>query len=81
MKRNSSRHAKAITPHDTNPINPGGGPTSSIYVGGAGNITCRLVDSTADVLFTGLLAGTVLDVQATHVRATGTTATALVAMY
>lgn len=54
--------------------------TRAIYVGGAGNL--RLVLASGDeVTFTGLLAGTLLPVRATRVKATGTTATQLLGLY
>ena len=70
-----ARNATAITTHDTN-----ANTAKAIYVGGAGNITCRPRGNSADVLFTAVPVGTVLHVEVTHVRATGTTATALVAL-
>lgn len=68
----------AITPHDTNELATT--PTRAIYVGGAGAIAAVLVDGNA-VTFAGLLAGSVLPVQARIVKSTGTTATSLVALY
>lgn len=71
----SFRNALAVTTHDTNP-----NQALAIYVGGAGNITCRPRGNTADVLFTAVPVGSILYVEVTHIRATGTTATALVAL-
>lgn len=66
----------AITPHDTNKL---ARPVRGIFVGGAGNVT--LVTPAGDtVAFNGLAAGQVLDQEAVIVKATGTTATALVGM-
>ncbi|MES2904540.1 MAG: hypothetical protein V4696_10180 [Pseudomonadota bacterium] len=73
----SARNAVAITPHDTTPLAT---PCRAIYVGGAGNITLRPRGSSADVVLTAVPAGTIFPIEATHVRATGTAATALVAL-
>lgn len=74
-----ARDAAAVTTHNTNPLP--GGVCKALYIGGAGNVACRLVDSESDVTFTGIAAGTILPVRATHVRTTSTTATAIVALY
>lgn len=49
-----------------------------IYVGGAGDITLRPVDSSEDVTYVGVPAGSYLTVRASAVRAAGTTATNLI---
>jgi hypothetical protein len=66
-----------VTTHNTNPLSYN---TRAVYIGGAGNITGRLVDDTADVLITGLLVGNVYHFAFSHIRATGTTATLIVAL-
>lgn len=73
------RRALAITPHDSN-ASISGSPVG-IYVGGAGNITMKLSGSADSVLFTAVPVGTTLFVEPTSVLSTGTTATALVALY
>lgn len=73
----SAQNAVAVTPHDTNAI----ASCVALYVGGAGNITLRTNDDDSDVLFTGVTAGSILPIRARYVRATGTTATAIVALY
>lgn len=50
-----------------------------LYVGGAGRVTLRTVGSATDVVFESVPAGAYLYVRASHVRSTGTTATAIVA--
>lgn len=72
-----AREAFAITPHATNAISP---LPKAIYVGGAGDIALRCVDSGADVTLVAVPVGTILPVRASHVRVTGTTATNLVGL-
>lgn len=74
--QNPSRAPFAVTPHDTNKL---ARIPQSIYVGGAGDITLRGVDSSTDVLFKNLPAGITLNVQAEYIKAAGTTATYIVA--
>lgn len=71
-----SRAPYAVTPHATNPL-----PVvpKALYIGGAGNVTLRGVGASSDVTFVGLPAGFVLEVAASHVRAS-TTATNIVAL-
>jgi hypothetical protein len=66
--------AAAITPSDT--VNLGG---KAIYVGGAGNVTC-VTEGGNVTLFTAPPVGSVIPIRFTRVNATGTTATALVAL-
>jgi hypothetical protein len=68
--------AFAITPHNTTELLA---TTRGIYIGGDGNITV-LMGSGNVVLFTGLLAGTLLPIRVRRVNATGTTATDLVGL-
>lgn len=52
-----------------------------IYVGGAGNLVCRLTGDTADVTFTGLLAGNWYPFAIEIVRQTNTTITNSVLLF
>ena len=74
----------AITPSDTVDFLASGRTTiplcDAIYVGGAGNVTAVLQDGST-VLFTAPPVGSIIPVRAKRVNATGTTATALVALY
>lgn len=79
MRDQPFRNAAAITPHDTNPSITGS--PVGVYVGGAGAITCTLSGGTADVVFSGIPAGTTLNIEPTAVKATGTTATLMLALY
>ena len=67
---------KSITPHDTTPQDP---PVRSIYVGGAGDVVVKNADGTA-VTFTAVPVGMILPIACTIVKATGTTATNLIAL-
>ena len=72
-----SRQPYPIVPHDGNEL---AAIPKGIYVGGAGDITLRGVESNVDVVLKAVPAGTLLPVRARYVRATGTTATFLVAL-
>jgi len=52
----------------------------SVYVGGAGVVTCTPANGNADVAVT-MPAGSVVPFRVAAVKATGTTATLLVAIY
>ncbi len=73
----SSMAPYAVTPHDTTPLAV---VPKALYIGGAGNVALRGVNSSADVTFVGLTAGSILMVRASHVRATLTTATGIIAL-
>lgn len=71
-----SRAPYAVTPHDTImlPLVPKG-----IYVGTGGNVTLRGVEGVADVTYRNLPDASYIAVRVAYVRATGTTATDLIA--
>ncbi|AKM09228.1 spike base protein, RCAP_Rcc01079 family [Croceicoccus naphthovorans] len=71
-----SRAPFAIQPDDNAslPAIPKG-----IYVGSGGDVTLRGMDSDADVTYRNLPDASYIAVRASHVRATGTTATDLIA--
>jgi len=54
--------------------------TRAVYVGSSGDLSVVLVDGST-VILAGLLAGSLVPVRATRVKATGTTATLLVGLY
>lgn len=72
-----ARQAFAITPHDSNEVDP---LPKAIYVGTGGNLVGRAVGSTTDVTFKNLSSGQILDVRLQYIRATGTTAADLVGL-
>jgi hypothetical protein len=69
--------AFVITPHASNEL-----PftTKAIYIGGAGDLTLRPINGDTDVQFKNLAAGSVLDIRAKAVRASGTSATFLIGL-
>ncbi len=72
-----ARSAIAVVPSDTVPLVR---LPKALYVGGSGDIVLRAVDNTDDVVLAGIAAGSILPVRAQIVRATGTTATQIVAL-
>lgn len=68
--------AKAITPSDVDTFQQ----PVSVYVGGAGTVTCTPANLQADVVIT-MAAGSVIPFRVVAVKATGTTATLLVGVY
>ncbi len=72
-----ARHAVAVTPNDGTAL-----PyvTKALYIGGAGNVTVRPIEGGADCTFSAVPAGSILPVRVSHVRATGTSATMIVAL-
>lgn len=77
MDIGSARNAVAVTPHDTNSITT----ARALYVGVGGDITLRTRDDGVDVLFKAVPSGVILPVVTKYVRATGTTATNILALY
>lgn len=69
-----ARRAFAITPDNTNEIDP---LPKAVRFNTAGTVALRAVDSAADVSLT-VAAGEVLALRVSHIRATGTTATGIV---
>lgn len=68
---------RAVTPSDTVPIK--GGPARALYVGGAGDVVAVNENGVA-VTFTAVPAGAILPIVTAQVKATSTTATAIVAL-
>lgn len=74
--------APALVCFAINPDDSGDLPTvtKALFVGEAGDVVLRSAGSTEDVLFRNLPSGYVLDVRVRAVRASGTTASALVGL-
>lgn len=73
-----ARRAVAVVPHDSNALID---IPKALYVGGAGQVTMRGVDGGVDQAWKNVAAGTILPLRAQYVRATGTTATDILALY
>ena len=73
-----SNDALAVTPHDTDEL-ADLNRVRGIYVGGAGDLTVIFGDAT--ILFAAVPAGTLLPISPRVVKATGTAATNIVALY
>ena len=70
--------AVAVVPHDLNPL---ADIPKALFVGSGGHLALRGAGGGADVLFRNVQDGTVLPLRAQFVRATGTTAADIVALY
>jgi hypothetical protein len=68
--------AVAVTPSDTEDLAV---YARSLFIGGDGDINVDMVDGTT-VLFTAVKAGSVIPIRVKRVRATSTTATAIVGL-
>jgi S1-C subfamily serine protease len=68
--------AVAVTTSDSTVI----ARTRGIYVGGAGNIAVTMADG-GDVTFTAIGVGTIHQIGVVKIKATGTTATNILALY
>jgi hypothetical protein len=77
MENFAAKNAVTVVPHATNALSP---IPDRIYVGGTGDITCRLMGDNADVVFKAVPVGTILPIRAQYIRATGTTATLMLAL-
>lgn len=73
-----STRAAAVAPHDVNPL---GEVPKALYVGTGGNVTLRGIGGGADVVLKNVPAGSIVPVRALYVRATGTTAADIVALF
>lgn len=71
-----SRHAFTVSPSDSAPLSP---LPKALFIGRAGTVTLRTIDSAADVTL-DVQAGQILPLRAVYVRASGTSASGLVAL-
>lgn len=70
-------NAASVTPHNTNELSY---VTRALYVGGAGDVAVTMQDS-GEVTFVGIPAGTTIPVRVKIVKATGTDATSIIALW
>jgi hypothetical protein len=68
----------AVTPHDANAL---ADIPKALFIGTAGDLVARGLNDAVDLTFKNLAAGSVLPFRARFVRATGTTAANIVALY
>ena len=68
----------AVVPHDANAL---ADIPKALFVGVGGDLVAQGVNDVADVTFKNLASGSVLPFRARFVRATGTTAASIVALY
>ncbi len=73
-----STYALAVTPHDVNALTD---IPKALYVGTSGDITMRGKNGAADQIWKNVPSGAILPFRAHYVRATGTTATDILALY
>lgn len=73
-----STRAVAVVPHDVNPL---ADVPKALFVGTGGTIVLRGAGGGADVAFKNLPSGSVLPLRALFVRATGTSAADIVALF
>ena len=71
-----ARHAFVVTPDDDADLIE---TTRGVYVGGAGALAI-VMQSGAEVTLSGIAAGTILPLRIQRIKATGTTATAIVGL-
>jgi hypothetical protein len=74
---NPAVYAVAVTPHATNALAE---VPQALYVGVGGDLTVRMLGGTADIVVKAAANG-YHPLRVTHVRATGTTATDILALY
>ena len=70
--------ALAIVPHDSNPL---ANIPKALFVGTGGDITMRGVHGAADQIWKNVASGALLPFRAQYVRATGTAAADMLALY
>jgi hypothetical protein len=70
-------NAAAVTPSDANDLTV---VTRGLFVGGAGNVEV-ITHGGQTVIFTGVVAGSILPIRVTRVKAASTTATNIMALW
>ncbi len=75
----ASRVLTAVTPNDNNDLTPFA--FRGLYIGGTGNVAVVPVENDQTVVtFSAVPVGTILPIQVRKVKATGTTATLIIAL-
>lgn len=72
-----AKSLRAVTPNDSAEL---AYVAKALYVGGAGNLSIIAQEDSAAITLTNVAAGSIIPVRAKIVRATGTTATGIVAL-
>lgn len=68
----------AVTPSDSVDL---ANASRGLWIGGAGDVSVNFAGSGSSVVIAGVPAGTLLPLRVARVRATGTTATSIVALF
>lgn len=68
----------AVVPHDVNALTD---IPKALFIGTGGNITMRGVNGAADLLWKNIASGAIVPFRAQYIRATGTTAADILALY
>ena len=80
-RESTSSRATALTPHATDPIDSNSARPRALYVGTTGNVAVKFLGSSTTVVFTAVPAGAILPIRPTHLVATTTTASDIVALW
>lgn len=72
-----AQRARAVTPHDSNPLPD---VPKALYVGSGGTITMRGSGDSTDSIWSNVPSGSIVPFRPSHVRATGTTASDILAL-
>lgn len=73
-----AEYAAAVTTSDSTVLNP---VPRALYIGSGGDVTVTMAADGTDVTFANVPTGTKLPVRVSKVKATGTTASSIVALY
>ncbi|MGI9486184.1 MAG: spike base protein, RCAP_Rcc01079 family [Geminicoccaceae bacterium] len=71
-----ARSASSVTPNDSTVLER----TKGVWVGGSGDMSVVMHNGNT-VTFAGIVAGSLLPIAVSRIRSTGTTATAIVALF
>lgn len=71
-------NAEAVTPSDSVDLT---NTSRGLYVGVAGDVSVEMAGTGTAIVFTGVLAGSILPIRITRVNSTSTTATNMTSLY